>query len=353
MKTLHSLLTCTAACIVHDAGGTSPGRIQLMPMGDFAARDGRPGSLKGKASVWRLTPEIAAAVVEKWAGRKTPLVVDYEHQTMNAETNGKPAPAAGWIEELTATPEGLFATVRWTERARAYIQADEYRYISPVFTYDPDTGAVLELKSAALTNYPALDGMEAVAARRKEDTMNNELAALLRTRLGLPEDADETAILTELKKLPGDTSLFAFLTAKDEEIAALKTATPDPKDFVPAAMLTAAQEKVTALAAKVAELEKGNEAATLSAEIDAALADGRLPKSCETWARAMVMKNPEAIRGYIESAAPLSALKETQTGGKAPSGVSTAALTEEERYACKAAGISETDFIAAKTKEKN
>ena len=36
-----------AARVLPDAGGPTPGRIQLFPMGAFAARDGRPGTLKG------------------------------------------------------------------------------------------------------------------------------------------------------------------------------------------------------------------------------------------------------------------------------------------------------------------
>lgn len=193
-----------AARVLTDAGGPAPGRIQLFPVGEFSARDGRPGTLKGvKVKAWTITPTIAAAVVARWQARETPLVVDYEHQTMNAAENGKPAPAAGWIESLEMEPDGLYATVKWTDAARAFIQADEYRYISPVFTFDPETGAVLELKSAALTNYPALDGMAAVAARAEDDLpMKKELADKLCRLLGLAADATEDAMLTELQKLP-------------------------------------------------------------------------------------------------------------------------------------------------------
>ena len=60
-----------------------------------------------------------------------------------------------------------------TDAARAFIQADEYRYISPVFSFDPETGAVLELKSAALTNYPALDGMDAVTGHLRTCRMDS------------------------------------------------------------------------------------------------------------------------------------------------------------------------------------
>jgi hypothetical protein len=74
----------------------------------------------------------AKAVVNAFRDHGVELAIDYEHQTFNAEDNGKEAPAAGWF-----TPEvredGLWATaVRWTDRASAYLKAKEYRYFSPV-----------------------------------------------------------------------------------------------------------------------------------------------------------------------------------------------------------------------------
>lgn len=346
-----------AARVLIDAGSPAPGRIQLFPMGEFSARDGRPGTLKGvKAKAWKLDASLAAALVARWQARATPLVVDYEHQTMHTVENGKPAPAAGWIESLEVAPNGLYATVKWTDAAREFIRADEYRYISPVFTFDPETGAVLELKSAALTNYPALDGLAAVQAREEDYVpMKKELADKLCRLLGLASDVTEDVMLTELKKLPDDKVLAVTLSEKDAEIAALKAADPDPTKYVPAAMLTAAQEKNAALAAKVKELEGNGALAALTAEIDAALADGRLPKSCEAWAKATAKTHPDAVKSYIASSTtPIAALKGTQTGGISPAGApNTAALTDEERYAAKAAGISETDFLAAKAKEFN
>lgn len=336
-----------AARVLTEAGGPAPGRIQLFPMGEFSARDGRPGTLKGvKAKAWTLTFDDAAAVIARWRQRETPLVVDYEHQTIHATENGKPAPAAGWIESLEVGADGLYATVKWTDAARAFIQADEYRYISPVFTFDPETGAVLELKSAALTNYPALDGMDAVTARAEDDPpMKKETLEALRLFFGLAADADEDAALAALKAQ--GQPLAAMLTAAKETA-------PDPAQYVPAAMLAAAQEKNAALAAKVKELEGNGALAALTAEIDAALADGRLPKSCEAWAKATAKTHPDAVKSYIASSVPpIAALTSTQTGGTPPAGTPhVAALTDEERYACAQLGMTGAEFLEAKKTEK-
>lgn len=135
--------------------------IRLLPDGAFAARDGRPGTLTGgNLNAWNLSGPGAEHVLDQWRRRETPLAIDYEHQSLNARHNGQPAPAAGWIESLRYEPgQGLFASIRWTEGAKAFIEQDEYRFISPVFSFNPQSGDVLELKGAALTNVPALDGL--------------------------------------------------------------------------------------------------------------------------------------------------------------------------------------------------
>ncbi|MEL6781936.1 MAG: phage protease, partial [Pseudomonadota bacterium] len=136
------------------------GSVQLMPAGEFSARDGRGPFMSGDLASMQ-------AIIERTLAyhQATDIVIDYEHQTMLAEDNGLPAPAAGWIKALKATDAGIMAEVEWTERAAAAIRADEYRHISPVFTHaKDDAGEVGLILNAALTNAPALD-MAVVAAR--------------------------------------------------------------------------------------------------------------------------------------------------------------------------------------------
>lgn len=162
---------CTAAA------PTSDNEFQLFPAGRFNAQDGRPKD----APAWIMTGTIAARLIAAFNARKNPMVVDYEHQTVLTKDNGKPAPAAGWVHGLEwREGKGLFAVgVKWTDAARASIQSDEYRYISPVFHYNRQTGEVIGLLNAALTNNPALDGMEsAVALRAQLDEQASQLECL-------------------------------------------------------------------------------------------------------------------------------------------------------------------------------
>lgn len=345
--------------------------VQLFPEGAFAARDGRPSTMtKGTLAAWRMDADIAAAIVAAVAARETPLVIDYEHQSLNARQNGQPAPAAGWIDAVAYVPgRGLFAAVSWTERARAYIEAGEYRYISPVFAFDATSGAVQTLASAALTNTPALDGMEAVAAAEQiptatQETGMDELLERLRWMLNLPVTATADEIIAQLDKLKGmlggdeaaateqPVNLLALLTEQREQIVALtaQATTPDPARFAPVAALTALQQSNTALQTRVAELEAGHELAALTAEIDAALADGRLNKAVEPWARGLAKSDAAALRTYLAAAVPVAALTAMQTSGIAPAGVQPghAALTDEARYVINQLGLTPDEYNAAK-----
>lgn len=300
--------------------------IQLTPAGLFKARDGRPAGIDG----WKLDAPTAAKVAARAAARKTPFVIDYEHQTLTSEKNGQPAPAAGWFKSLEFREGlGLYATdVEWTAKAKAHIEAGEYKFISPVFGYDPKSGEVLQVQMAALTNTPALDGMDAVAAlateffnradsaQSKKGKSMNALTALL----GLAEDANTEAVLSAV------TALKARADAQDTEIAALKTQTPDPAKFVPV-------ETVTVLQGQIADLSTRLNQSELDDVIQAALKSGKLIPAMEGWARELGKSDMAQLKAYVEKNPAIAALSGNQTGGKAPDAIDPN-LPVEER--CKA-----------------
>ena len=141
--------------------------VRILPAGAFQSKDGRPASVtQGRISHWRLDASNAAAVIAARRNGEQGFVIDYEHQTLNKATNGHPAPAAGWFKGLEWRDGlGLFMVqIEWTERAREMIASGEYRYLSPVFGFDSQTGAVTYVHSVALTNDPALIGLSDLAA---------------------------------------------------------------------------------------------------------------------------------------------------------------------------------------------
>ena len=141
--------------------------FRILPAGVFRAKDGRPANLPG----WKIDAEIAQRVIAASASVDD-LVIDYEHQTINAEKNGQPAPAAGWFKRMVwREGAGLFAVgVQWTDKAKAMIAAGEYRYISPVFPYNAVTGEVQKIVGLGLTNNPALPGLANLAALSAQRT---------------------------------------------------------------------------------------------------------------------------------------------------------------------------------------
>ncbi|MCU1350289.1 MAG: Mu-like prophage FluMu protein [Acidobacteria bacterium] len=106
------------------------------------------------------------AVTAEFRARKIQIVIDYEHQTLEAADKGIQAPAAGWIKDLRADRTGLYATgVEWTEKAAGYLRAREYRYYSPVAFFEADTNRVISLHSVALTNTPRTNKQTPLTAR--------------------------------------------------------------------------------------------------------------------------------------------------------------------------------------------
>ena len=324
--------------------------IQLTPAGMFKARDGRPAGLPG----WKIDATIAARVIARAAARQTPFVTDYEHQTLATDKNGQPAPAAGWFKNLEwREGQGLFATgVEWTAKAKAYIDAGEYKFISPVFGYDRKTGEVLQLEMAALTNTPAVDGMDAVAAlaqefftRSQEPTHEKDqpmkAIALL---LGLAEDASEADITAALTALKAEiATLKTDNTALKTETAALKAASPDPAKFVPVETVTALQGQVAALTTRLNEGE-------LEDVIQAALTSGKLLPAMESWARDLGKSDLAALKSYVEKN-PAIPLGGNQTNGRGPAGSGGVADDATNTAVMKALGMNAEEFAAGKIKE--
>jgi len=320
-----------ASCAIEiDKNGSKNGKdVQLFPVGEFAARDGRPGPGK----VWRMTERAARSVMDLAARRKNDFLIDYEHQTLSAKENGREAPAAGWFSKLEWRPDkGLYAAdVIWTAAAQARIDAGEYRYISPVFSYGAD-GTVLELLMAGLTNNPAIDGMDAVAAATfsiAREGEEEQMEALLKL-LGLPEDADIDAVTEAV------TALKEALAAAEAKTAAAKMEVPDPAKYAPVAALTGLRDEVAALRSQIQATEVGGIVA-------AALSDGRLLPAMEGWARDLGAKDIASLKAYIDKAQPIAALTGTQTGGKAPAG-GDGALSDEALAVCKQMGVKPDDY---------
>jgi len=337
------------------SNGQPPQEFRLFPAGRFHSVDGRPDL---PADGWLMNAQVAARLIAAAKARRSDYVIDYEHQTLHAAKNGQRAPAAAWFHDLQwREGDGLYVVApRWTAAAASHVADHEYRYVSPVFSWDKTTGEVTAILHAALVNDPGLDGLTDFSALgahfadfSEEEPM--DLLTKLFIAAGLPAPKDEAAATAALSNLTAEaakvkpletevTALKAKLTPLETEVAALKanTGNPDPAKFVPIATMTEMQTQIAALSAQI----NGGEVDGL---VKSAIDEGKLLPAQEAWARDLGKKDVAALKSFLATAPANAALAGgTQTGGKDP--VKTPGkLSDVELAVCKSTGISTEEFL--------
>lgn len=357
------------------AGTDAPREILLLPAGEIPTRP------HDDRAPWR-NPD-ADAVVAATRELGLDIAIDYDHQTQRAEQNGQPAPAAGWIKRLVARDGAVWGEVEWTDRAKAMIEAREYRFISPTFIFEKATRTVARIVGAALTNDPAFY-MRAIA--RADSTGRGEsdmdLKALAKA-LGLADTATEAEVLTaataaataqtalgtitEALGLAADTGAEAVATAAaalakgrkaiakaaglaedasaqdvEKAVAAAKASAggdPDPNAFVPRAEFDRVQERLTSL-------ETDTATASATAAVDQAIKDGKVTPASREWALGYARKDADGFAEFVKGAPTILSSGRVAPAGKPGEGGD--ALTDEERAVCRATGLSEEDFIKSR-----
>lgn len=160
-----------------------------------------------------ITPDRIQKFVDNFNDkvRGIDLDVDYDHKMDPA----KGRKAAGWIKELAARANGLFAKIDWTDEAKQEIGSKNYRYISADFL---DKWADQEgkehkdvLAGAGLTNRPFLKDMVPVNLSeivKEDDRMDPELRKVLIKKYNLSDESTEAQILEKVnaEKVPDATA---------------------------------------------------------------------------------------------------------------------------------------------------
>lgn len=320
----------------------------LIPDGDFRSSDGsgRPAEV----SAWRMSALIAERVLARAKSRTAKIVVDYEHQTIRAAENGKPAPASGRIDRQSLRYEpglGILGAIEWTRRAQEMIDAGEYAYLSPVFPYDEQTGEVLALMHFALVNDPGLDGLTVAALSAFADFSTEEephmsLLQKLLASLGLADNTNEEAALATVVSLKAKAGEIDGLNAKVATLSA-QVGSPDPAKFVPVATLSALQGEHATLQTKFVALQAEVSGSKLDKVVADGLAAGKLTPATEAWARDLGKSNLAQLSAFLDAAPVIAAPGQTQTNGKGDGG-KTVALSAEQKKVCELLGVSEADY---------
>ena len=343
-------------------GDGPPEWVDLIPVGPVHARDGRS---------WRNDDPEAVIRASLARAGTTDLPIDWEHQAYKSEGE---APAAGWFRELRVRDGHVQARIEWTSRAADQIDKREYRYISPVFTFD-EAGAVTALRGAGLTNNPALD-LPALATSL-EGTMTKEQLAKLREALGLAKDAAIDAVLAAataaiaraaglakvaeklgLAKDAGTDDVVEAAgnaragtaglvkvaeklgLAKDagaDDVVAAAHKAPSGGDFVPRAEFDRVSQGLAALQTETAE-------AAAATAVDDAVKAGKIAPAQRDWSLAYAKDDPDGFSKFVEGAPVIVSPGRNPAPATAPD----APLTEDERAVCRAMGLDEKTFIAAR-----
>lgn len=256
--------------------------------------------LNSGSAEFEFSEKDADAVLVEFSRRGLEIPIDYEHQTLS----GVQAPAAGWIDKLEKTKDGLTAKVKyWTETAKKYLTNGEYRYFSPVIKFSRTGRNISGLHSVALTNNPALDDIPALVA--------DELSGAESNQLTINKDK-EMIILEKLLKM---FSLEAFsekdIPEQETAIIGKLTALIDDSVKSQEFLKLHAVENFDTLTAKIKSMIPAEEKTKLEKEIakrDAeksvtlAMSEGKLTEALKPWAMNFAEKDLAGFSAWCAGA---------------------------------------------------
>lgn len=349
----------------------APTEIQVMPRGRHSTGNGD----------FTLDGAGARRIIEDFNSRENDMVIDYEHQTLG----GGEAPAAGWIKELIDKGnEGIWAMVQWTEKAKEYLKAREYRYLSPVFLKSVSSNEVIRLINVALTNQPAIDGMVPIVSKA-QCTRTSQPQAISKNLEGsvtpdlegsVTPDREGSVTPNKPKKEVFMKELFELLGLSEEgtaeqaawairalksEVEALKagpfypiagevlqllglsvTATsPEIKGTV--AALKQAEVRIAeipVLEAKVVKLKAALREAGAEDLVEAAMKQGKVTPAQRDWAMQYAGQDPEGFRVFTAKAPMVIPTGEIVAAQATSAGVISSLQSEANRML----GVSDEAF---------
>lgn len=293
-----------------DAQAQDSSQPRVPPKQILLLRYGKTGYTKGEArDEYEFTPEDADKILSDFSIRQRDVVIDYEHQTMQ---NGK-APAAGWIESLGKTAEGLVGAVRyWTKEARRYLEEGEYRYFSPVLNMSKRRP--LSLHSVALTNHPATHGLPALVTTDDADSQESSTVSTVvetpkesRRMENLKQIADALGVAVVALADASGPDEGATLGAVQAKIAELKALGAKQAEFLKlhdASDLDAVTGKIKGMVPSEQLTALNDRLALIDAEraVAAALEARKLTEAQREWAIGYAKDNPKGFSDFIAKA---------------------------------------------------
>ena len=399
MKKLLEYPPCaTVALALQDVGTLGAGHVQrgadgvptgwrLFGFGPFRLTQ------DGQEYGGEFAQEHADAILAQAERKGTPVPLDAHHSLsaianelgvdeteLAATLSGKRLTLA--FARLAKRADGLWLQdIEWTDLGRKLIAGGHFRYFSPVLRGLAD--GRLRITSVALTNNPALQGLDAIAAsdgdtdgtdgggrvlrladlvtravtpKWKGEQMKELLAKLgliLGTDIALSDDgkapeAVETKLATLATELPG-LRLLAGTAGKVRDALALTADAGEPQILAALQGLQAKGQAHDALKTRVDALALEAETNKRQKVIERGMTEGKLtPALVANWAKG---QDAAALEAFLQHAPVIVAPGRTVDAGRLPADADSAAWTDGELNIFRIAGLSDKD-VEAITQEK-
>lgn len=297
--------------LVNDA---LPEWLLMIPGGAFTGRDGRS---------W-VNDNPAAVMSASFRYPKLPF--DIEHATEIKGPKGEEAPAYAWIDALRINDDGgIDAHVVWTPDGESLIRGKKYIYYSPAF-FNNAAGQVTRLSSVGLTNKPNLY-LPALNSENNEMTVPVQIV----TVLGLAATASV------------DDAVAAIQQIKTSETVALNRAqNPDLTKFIPVETHQLALNRAETAENKLKALDEQ----TAESLVNAAVAAGKVAPANRDMYLALC-RSEEGRQQFTEFVKTAPALVNADPS-KGKENKDNTKLSDDELAMCRAMGITEAEFLAAK-----
>lgn len=291
-----------------------PEWLLMIPGGAFTGRDGRSWVNDNPAAV------MSASF------RYPKLPIDVEHATEIKGPKGEEAPAYAWIDALRINDDGgIDAHVVWTPDGESLIRGKKYIYYSPAF-FNNAAGQVTRLSSVGLTNKPNLY-LPALNSENNEMTVPVQIV----TVLGLAATASV------------DDAVAAIQQIKTSETVALNRAqNPDLTKFIPVET-----HQLVLNRAETAENKlKALDVQTAEKLVDDAVTAGKVAPANRDMYLALC-RSEEGRKQFGEFVKTAPALVNTEQS-QGQDNKDKTKLSDDELAMCRAMGITEAEFLAAK-----
>jgi phage I-like protein len=284
------LIASFHSALPDDAG--VPEWVHLLPAGIFSGKDGRGPFKLGDAGA-----VIAASMAD---GK---LAIDENHSTDLAGPVGQPSPARGWIVAMQARADGIWGQVKWTPPGEQLMAERAYRGFSPVFQRDAG-GNVTRILRAALTNTPNLPQLSTL--HHQGPTMD---LTKLRAALGLPDTADEAAILAAASAATSAVSLHSQHIAAIAAAAGAKASTTDGLvvELQAIRATTVDPARFTELQSRLDALLRDQARGKATVFIDAAITAGKPINPTRNKLIELHMADPAGIEGLVNAMPSINA----------------------------------------------